>query len=51
MFPDKKDAPDHNTWLSEMSEGVEVLGKRGGTSVPAEDEGKLLGKRFELMIF
>ncbi len=40
MFPDKKDAPDHKTWLSEMSEGVEVLGKRGGTLVPAEDEGK-----------
>ena len=39
MFPEKKDAPDHNTWLSEMSEGVDVLGRRGAPA-PAGTEGK-----------
>ncbi len=39
LFPDKKDAPDHNTWLAEMSEGVDVLGRRGAPA-PAGSEGK-----------
>ena len=40
MYPDKKDAPDHKSWLAEMSEGVEVLGRRGGAPLPGQEEGK-----------
>ena len=45
MFPDKKNAPTVQTWLAEMSEGVEVLAKKGGSAVAAEskeDKGDLL---------
>lgn len=38
MFPDKKDAPDHNTWLKEMSEGVDVLAKKGVAVVEQKDD-------------
>ena len=39
MYPDKKDAPDHKSWLAEMSEGVEVLGRRGGAPLPGQEGG------------
>jgi hypothetical protein len=38
MFPDKKDAPSQKTWLDEMSEGVEVLAKRGAAAAPVDPD-------------
>ena len=39
MFPNSKDAPTEKTWLTEMSEGIDVLnGVEKDTSHPVEDE-------------
>jgi len=43
MFPDRSNAPDEKSWLAEMSEGVEILAKKGGNLALAKkeiDEGK-----------